>query len=346
MSAQSPHDLTPRQQQILLHVVAEYIATGHPVGSKSLVEQGVVEASSSTVRYELAELEGRGLLDHPHTSAGRIPTDAGYRLYAEGLLERHVPALPLGVDLLAMQREIDSALRTTTEMLSQVTHLLAVVTAPPLEAAEIRHVEVLRLQPQVVMVVVITSTGGVTKRIVPFRSPIDAKLVEWAGEYLNEQLTDVRLSSRVLRQRLFDPGLGASERGFLEAIEPAFAELIDVSDQAVYVGGTSALMAQIRWSDIAEINQLMRTLEERASLLELLHEALDSDRLYLRIGAETGVPELRRLAVVAANYGLVTRNLGTVSLIGPTRMDYARVIGAVRGAAAALSEFVEDVYEG
>jgi len=199
--------LTPRQALILTHVVSEYIATGHPVGSKTLVEAGVVDASSSTVRYELAELETRGLLGHPHTSAGRVPTDAGYRIYAEHLIEQPLGQAQLPIDLGVMTKELDAALRTTTEMLSHVTSLLAVISAPPMETTEIRHVEVLLLQPEVVMVVVISSTGGVTKKIFPFPSSVDPKLIEWAREYLNEQLGGVRIGARALAQRLFDPGL-------------------------------------------------------------------------------------------------------------------------------------------
>jgi heat-inducible transcriptional repressor len=337
--------LTSRQAAILTHVVAEYIATGHPVGSKILVERGLVDASSSTVRYELAELEARGLLGHPHTSAGRVPTDAGYRVYAESLLDAPLGAAELPIDLSTTHRELDHALRTTTEMLSHVTSLLAVVSAPALDTAEIRHIEVLLLQPDVVMVVVITSTGGVTKRIVPFPATVDGQLVEWARAYLNEQLTGVRIGARALRERLFDPGLSASERAFLEELEPAFSELVETGEHSLYVGGASQLLSEMRWADLAEINQLMQALEERVSLLELLRGALDSDRLFLRIGAEHDLPHMRRLAVVAANYGLVTRNLGTVSLIGPTRMDYSTAIRSVRGAASLLSEFVEEVYE-
>jgi heat-inducible transcriptional repressor len=174
------HNLSERQRRILTRVVSEYIATGHPVGSKWLVEAGGVDASPSTVRYELAELEARGLLGHPHTSAGRVPTDAGYRLYAESLLDQPLGVARLPVELGAVRTEIDSALRTTTEMLSHVTSLLALVTAPRLETTEIRHVEVLLLQPHVVMVVVITSTGGVTKKLFPFPAPVDPKLAEWA----------------------------------------------------------------------------------------------------------------------------------------------------------------------
>jgi len=337
--------LTPRQALILTHVVSEYIATGHPVGSKTLVEAGVVDASSSTVRYELAELETRGLLGHPHTSAGRVPTDAGYRIYAEHLIEQLLGQAQLPIDLGVMTKELDAALRTTTEMLSHVTSLLAVISAPPMETTEIRHVEVLLLQPEVVMVVVISSTGGVTKKIFPFPSSVDPKLIEWAREYLNEQLGGVRIGARALAQRLFDPGLSPLERAFLEAIEPAFTELVGSDEQHIYVGGASRLLAEMRWADMTEINDLMHALEERVTLLGVLRGALESDRVYLRIGSEHEVADLRGVAMVAANYGLVTRNLGTVSLIGPTRMDYATAIRSVRGAASLLSDYVESVYE-
>jgi heat-inducible transcriptional repressor len=337
--------LTPRQALILTRVVTEYIATGHPVGSKSLVASGVVDASSSTVRYELAELESLGLLGHPHTSAGRVPTDAGYRLYADELLEQPLGAARLPIDLSEVRNEVDAALRNTTEMMSQVTNLLAVVTAPPLETAEVRHVEVLQLQPRLVMVVVITSTGGVSKRMFPFAETVDGKVVEWANAYLNEQLSGVTMGARSLRQRLFDEGLSAREREFLEMLEPAFTDLVGGGEQSLYVGGAARLLEELHYADLAEINDLMHALEERVGLLQLLRGALDSNRLYVRVGAQNEIPHLRGLSLVAANYGLPARNLGTVSLIGPTRMDYVTAIRSVRGAAALLSEFVEQVYE-
>ena len=153
-------ELTQRKRDILRRVVEEYVATGEPVGSKRLVERAGLEVSTSTVRNELAELEALGLLTHPHTSAGRIPTASGYRFYAADVLERQQPRperFPL--DLTSMRSEVESALESTTEMLSQVTRLLALVSAPGLETATVRHVEVLLLQPSVVMVVTITSTG-------------------------------------------------------------------------------------------------------------------------------------------------------------------------------------------
>src|SRR5579884_3982305 len=169
---QETFELTERQRTILRRVVEEFVGTGQPVGSKTLVERSDLRVSASTVRAELAELEQRGLLTHPHTSAGRVPTERGYRYYADellGRLEPHPPAFPL--DLTATSTEVEAALQATTEMLSQVTRLLALVSAPPLEATHVRHVEVLLLQPQLVMVVVITSAGGVSKRLSTSRSP-------------------------------------------------------------------------------------------------------------------------------------------------------------------------------
>ena len=157
----APTELTERQRALLRGVVEEHIATGQPVGSKTVLVRTALRVSSSTVRAELAELERLGLLTHPHTSAGRVPTEAAYRYYATGLLERMEPSPgPFPLDLSDARAEVESALQATTEMLSEVTRLLALVSAPPLESATVRHVEVLRLQPQVVMIVVIASTGA------------------------------------------------------------------------------------------------------------------------------------------------------------------------------------------
>src|SRR5436309_2169159 len=190
MSAHSPGRtlLTPRQQEILRRVVEEYVATGQPVGSKTLVEHGGVTAAASTVRGELAELEALGLLTHPHTSAGRVPTETGYRYYADELLQHRLQSQPaeFPLDLHTTRTEVEAALQATTEMLSQVTRLLALVSAPPLEATTVVHVEVLLLQPEVVMAVVITSAGGITKRLFQFEQPVDPGLATGPGEYLNE----------------------------------------------------------------------------------------------------------------------------------------------------------------
>src|SRR3954466_3597730 len=216
-------ELSERQGTILRRVVEEYVATRQPVGSRTLVERSGLDVSTSTVRSELAELERLGLLTHPHTSAGRVPTEAGYRVYVDGLLARQEtrPA-EFSLDLAAARAEVEEALQTTTEMLSQVTRLLALVSAPALEAASGRHVARLQLQPNAVIVVVITSSGGVSKQRYVFPGPIDVGLVNWAGEYLRERVTGTRLRSRMLARVFDEPSLSPQERAFLGVIRGAF----------------------------------------------------------------------------------------------------------------------------
>lgn len=333
--------LSPRQEQILSKVVEGYLDDGQPVGSKAIAADPDVAYGPSTIRNELAQLEEFGLLAHPHTSAGRVPTDAGFRYFVDRLL----PARRVSLELDLVRREIDEAMRATTEALSQVTNLLAIVTAPPIETATIRHVEVLALQPQVLMVVVITSTGGVTKRVFPFDRPVDSGLVTWANAYLNEELTGMDLGARTLAHRLADPELGATERAFLAQLTPAFTDLAETAESSLYMDGAARLLAEHRVQDISQINALMGMLEQRVTLLGALAHALASPDVVVRIGTENELPELRSLALVAAGYGLPARRLGAVSLVGPIRMDYGTAIGTVREASRQLSRFVSDVYE-
>jgi heat-inducible transcriptional repressor len=326
-------------------VVEAYSETGLPVGSKTLAADIDIEAGPSTIRNELSMLEEHGLLAHPHTSAGRVPTDAGHRWYVDQLRRGGtlVPAArPLGLQLI--RREVDEAMRVTSETLSQVTNLLAIVSAPPIDTATIRHVEVLLLQPQVLMVVVITSTGGVTKRVFTFDRPVDSGLASWAGQFLDERLNGVGLGARMLARRIDDPSLRDSERSFLEQLMPVFTTLAETAEDTLYVDGTARLIGEHRVQDLAQINELMSMLERRATLLGLLRVVLQEPDVLVRIGSENEAPALQSLAVVGAGYGLPARKLGTVSVIGPVRMDYARAIRSVREAAFELSRFIEDVY--
>jgi heat-inducible transcriptional repressor len=344
-NAQRP-SLTPRQQEILARVVEEYVATGDPVGSKTLVARTQLEVSSSTVRYELAVLEEQGLLTHPHTSAGRVPTDLGYRFFVDRVLDRLEPRpAELDLDLSTVQSEVDSALRATTEALSQVTHLLALVSAPPLETTIVRHVEVLLLQPQLVMVVVITSTGGVTKRLASFDDPVDPGLAEWAGQYLNETVAGLQLGARLLRNRFEEAELSPRERDFLAQLRPAFTDVLVAEEQTLYVGGAAWLLDEFRAGELVDYRRLLEVLEQRAALLQLMRASLVSKRPFVRVGSEFEDPQLTSVSLVGAPYGLQHRNLGTVSLLGPMRMDYIKAIDAVRSAAQELSRFVEDLYE-
>jgi len=236
-------------------------------------------------------------------------------------------------------------MRETSAALSKMTDLVALVTAPPLDTATIHRVEALLLQPAVVMVVVISSAGGVTKRTFNFDQPVDPGLVEWASEYLNERLSGLGLGSRLIAGRLGDPTLGAAEQRFLSSIETAFTSLEAPDEQQLYIDGAARLLSESHFADLPDIDRLMRTLERRATVLRMLRSALDERSVFLWIGDENPQPELRSVSVVGANYGLGYRNLGAVGVVGPLRMDYATAIVSVRDAARELSRYFESVYE-
>jgi heat-inducible transcriptional repressor len=337
--------LTARQERILSQVVDDYLRTGQPVASRSIASAPLLDCGPSTVRNELALLEELGLLAHPHVSSGRVPTDAGHRYVVDRMLTSGQGlARRGGLELSLIQREVEEAMRVTTETLSQVTNLLAVVSAPSLNTATIRHIEILALQPQVVMVVIITSTGGVSKMLATFDRSVDQGLLAWAGEYLRERLVGMGLGARMLHQRLLEPSLSAVELAFIDRLVPAFGELASEAEDDLYVEGMAKLFSTAHIDDAARLNGLVSLLERRVVLLRVLRTALAEPDVYVRIGTENELPALRSLALVATGYGVAQRKLGAVSVIGPVHMDYAGAIVTVREAAHELSRFVEDAY--
>lgn len=339
--------LSQRQELILGLVVDAYLDTGRPVGSKAIVESAELSWGPSTVRAELAALEEAGYLTHPHTSAGRVPTDLGYRRYVESIMLKPVirpSEVAVEPDATRFRREVDEAMREATTALSRMTDLLALVVAPPLGTATIHRVEALLLQPDVVMVVAITSAGDVTKRAFTFQAPVDPGLVEWASSYLNESLTGIDLGARRIASRLAAPGLDPNEAAFIERLAPALVDLEQNPEATLYVEGAGRLLDERRSQDLPQIDQLMTALEQRASVLRMMRSAIDERSVFLWIGTENPQPELRSVSVVGANYGLGHRNLGSVGVVGPTRMDYETAIASVSEAARELSHYFENVY--
>jgi heat-inducible transcriptional repressor len=339
--------LSERQELILRLVVEDYLDAGRPVPSKEVAERPEVEWGPSTVRAELAALEAAGYLTHPHTSAGRVPTDAGYRRYVDLMLESgSTTAQPsVALELSRLRREVDTAMRETTIALAEVTDLVAMATAPdPSLAATIHRVEVLQLQPNKVVVIGIASTGDVTRRVFEFGGPVDSGLVEWASSYLNESLSGLGVGARMIESRLADPALGGREAKFIATLGTAFTDFVAEGSGDLYLEGTSRLLSDAHLPDLPRADELMTALERRAEVLQMLRSSLDRRSVFLWIGGENPQPELRSASVIGANYGLPHRNLGAVGVVGPLRMDYATAIASVRLAARELSRYFETVY--
>jgi heat-inducible transcriptional repressor len=195
-----------------------------------------------------------------------------------------------------------------------------------------------------VVVLVITSTGGVTKRVFRLDEPVDRGLVAWAAEYLNEQLVGVRLGASVIRRRLEAPELARRERAFLSRIGSVMLE-VGAEGPEVFVGGASGLFEEARREELEAALRLLERLERRAAVLELVSEALEPRRPVVHVGPQLAGGQHHDVSLVGATYGTRTKALGAVGLIGPLRMDYEKAIRAVRAAAFELSSLVEDVYE-
>jgi heat-inducible transcriptional repressor len=340
--------LSERQELILRLVVDAYLDTARPVPSKEVAECPEIEWGPSTVRAELAALEVAGYLTHPHTSAGRVPTDAGYRRYVDLMLESGpMPAQPgVGLELTRLRREVDVAMRETTAALAQVTDLVAMATAPQSSlAATIHRVEVLRLQPNKVVVIAIASSGDVTRRVFEFDRPVDPGLIEWASSYLNESLSGLGVGARMIASRLADPGLSGLEAEFIATLGSTFTDFVTEDGADLYVEGASRLLSDAHLPDLPRADELMTALERRADVLQMLRSSIDERSIYFWIGGENPQPELRSVSVIGANYGIGHRNLGAVGVVGPLRMDYATAIVSVRHAARELSRYFETVYD-
>lgn len=346
--------LTDRQRTILNAVIERYIGTGAPVPSKGLAGTAGLQVSSSTVRSEFAVLEEQGYLTHPHTSAGRVPTDLGYRVFVDQLMQGGASRFPcrrrtgtlVSVSREELTGEVDAVLRQITDAMSRATNLLALAVAPRVSGARLRHVELLTLQPNQLMYVFIVSTGGVMKGVIELPGPVDTGLVDWARTYLNETLDGEAVTARLIRRTLQNPELSAREAQFLGILAPAFSSLVDEQCQEeMFVGGASRLLTEAQMQDVSSLRDLLVLLEERIMLLRVLRTALGSGTVVVRIGSEHEATALQPFSVVAAGYGLPQRTLGTVSLVGPTRMDYQTAIQTVRETAQLLSEVIEDRYE-
>jgi heat-inducible transcriptional repressor len=278
----------------------------------------------------------------------------GYREFVDNLMNatssrfgsRVAPSVAGGICQEDLAGEVETALRQATDAMSRATNLLALALAPRVSGARLCRVELLTLHPSELMFVFIVSTGSVMKGVIEWPRPIDPGLVKWASTYLNETLDDRTLTARLIKRTLDNPELSEREARFLGVLAPAFEKLVDEQyEEEMFVGGASRLLTESRPHDVSSLRDLLLLLEERFLLLRVLRAALGSGTVVVRIGSEHEATALQPFSVVAASYGLPQRRLGTVSLVGPTRMDYGTAIATVRGTAQLLSELVGERYE-
>jgi len=335
--------LNERRRSVLSALVDEYVSSVQPVGSKVLVQRYGLGCSPATVRSELAALEETGYVFQPHVSAGRIPTDNGYRAYvddlvghsAAGLAPRDAARVRLHYD--AVEREVGEVLHETSVLLSRLTSYVAVVVAPTFRRARIRRVTLVPLASRRALVVVVTDTGQVADRAIEFDADVTTDELMAVERYLSETLEGaVETVAQAARERIATMS-GREAAIALRALRDVLECLAEADADRVMTGGVSALLAHPEFSDPAAVRPLLGLLEDGLSMLKVISDVMSTPDVDVRIGHENPSDALGNTSVVAARYGDDDLG-GIIGVIGPTRMDYRLAMSAVRTVSDTLSD--------
>jgi len=344
------HDTTERQRRILARLVTEYIEQGEPVSSSWLAEHTELGLSSATVRSILARLEEQGLVHQPHTSAGRVPTDSGYRMYVDGLLGARKKTRVL-VEMEARLRRagtVGDLLDHASQELSRASHHIGFALEPPGPTMRLRHIDFVNLESHRVLVIVVSTGGQITHKVIDTPEPCDTLSLAHAATYLNGEfagltLHEVRTSivERLRQDRVLYDALVARA---LQLASSGLAE--QAQGESLHVQGASLLIEQLagdsvdRDRTLQALRALFRMIEEKHRLVELLSRYMETDGLTVVIGSEHGDIDLHPFSVVASTYHN-SQGTGTVGVIGPIRMRYQKTISVVDGVSQVMTKMLE-----
>jgi heat-inducible transcriptional repressor len=339
------HDINHRARKILYAIVSEYLQTGEAVGSRTVTRRHGIDLSPATVRNVMADLEEMGLLEQPHTSAGRVPTETGLRFFIDSLLK--VRSLsPKEKDEIRERYgsglDFDELLQRTSRVLSDITHYAGLVLVPNPARQKLRQIEFLPLSSGRFLCILVTAEGRIENKLVQADIPIDVAQLERIHNYLNqllEGLTIDEIRDRVLRE------LGEEKNRYDAMVAQALRlshaalERTEVSPEVI-VSGAPNLLDPIRPENLIRMRSLLQTLEEKELLVRLLDRTMASDRIQVFLGAETDYDALGDTAVVVAPYGPGDKPVGAIAVIGPTRMNYGKVMSVVDFTADLVSEMI------
>jgi heat-inducible transcriptional repressor len=341
--------LDERKARLLRAVVHEFIRTAEPVGSKALAGRYSLGISPATIRNELAALEEQGFLSHPHTSAGRVPTDRGYRFYVDSLS---------GVSELArVQRDrvmrylegaagLEETLQRTSLLLASLTHYTAMVAPPALDRSRVRHVELVQLGPHVIMLVLIVDTGRVEQRLLETRGEVGVKDLEDVRRRLNEKLAGEQLNRAELVLSGLVETVPAEQRWLFTLVADVLGQVVsDRTTERVWLGGQAHLVyGPGAFDQLETIREVYELLEQQVLVLRLLQVAFTSgaDQINVVIGSENQIEGMQACSLVTSTYP-AGDTIGTIGVLGPTRMDYLGAMAAVQAVAGYLGSLLDDV---
>jgi heat-inducible transcriptional repressor len=349
-------ELDKRERDILRALVQDHIRSGEPVASQSLLARHELECSPATIRSVMADLEALGFLEKPHASSGRVPTERGYRLYVETLLRvrQPPPADRERIEKLTHDAsDVTTLLEGTADLLHSLSHHAGVVTTPAASADPVRQVEFVRLRENRVLAVFVSGAGIVTNKLVQLEFPMDPAELEQAANYLNEKLraaADAPGTLSAVRDRILE-----DMRADHSALQGLLAKALALAEQTfagaqaegrVFVEGESSFLDAPEFMEVQKARTLLRTFSEKDRILRVLDRVLRAQEVQIFIGAESEFAGLADVSVVAAPYVRGASVLGTLAVVGPTRMDYARVIPLVEATAREISRALSSIGDG
>ena len=345
--------LEERQSKILVAVVCNYISTAEPVGSRTIARKYGIGVSPATIRNIMADLEEMGFLVQPHTSAGRIPTDKGFRFYVDQI-EKSRKALEdiasLNIqEILHSEAEIGNLMKKTTDLLSHLSNQAGLVLAPNLKNTVCRHIDFIKLNNKQVLVIFISESGLVHKRMILLDEEISQDILDKISRLITDELMGLSLSKirsklvtmmeteKMQFDKLFAQAIKLSQQFFLD----------DVEDSELYVGGTFNMMSQPEFADIEKMKHLFKAFEEKRLLIHILDRCIEDEgqRPKILIGEENHIEDMSDLSFVLSSYKYGERTLGVVGIIGPKRMNYTEIIPIVEYTAKTISHLLTERME-
>lgn len=333
--------LTERQQLILRLIVDDYIRSAEPVGSRTISKRMEIHLSPATIRNEMSDLEEMGYLEQPHTSAGRVPSQKGYRFYVDHLLEPSdlKPAEILKIRRLFRERldAMEHVVRQTAGILSTLTNYTAFVLGPMVDEAKLRHIQIIPLGEWAAVAILVTDTGHVEKKTVILPDPSLLAEIHKLVDLLNSRLIGVSISE--LKERI-EQEIGKELRRHADHYERVLGlidELTASAEEQVYVGGATKMLEQPEFRDVEKIKPLLVMLED-AHVVARLAGSPSRQGIQVRIGDENPLSAVRECSVVTATYRMRGGQVGTIGVVGPTRMEYGRVIGVLQYLSNVLTE--------
>jgi len=338
--------LTERKLRILEAIIRDYIESAEPVGSRSLSKKYELGVSPATIRNEMSDLEEMGFIQQPHTSAGRIPSDKGYRLYVDKLMEIKQTAnknrVRIRSDILKKYGELEQLLEYTSRVLSEFTQYTSIVLAPQVKKSRLKQIQLARLSDETMLAIFITNTGLIQNPI--FKIPADMKQeeLEKISNFLNEEFAgstleeiEVRMADNLKKE------LAKFHNTVYALLPEMFKALEQVSDVTLYLSGTTNIFNFPEFNDLAKARSFLNLLEERKTISELISRQ-DSDYLNVSIGTENKIQEAKECSIVTTTYSLDQQTVGQLSIIGPTRMDYDRVMSVLSQVSKMMNQILKE----